>query len=98
MGWVGNGRLTFEAVGLGSNGGLMFKVVGSKQWDWARNGGLAFKVVGSSSKRRLAFEAVGSGWKRQARIRSSGGGLEMAGSCLGRFETAGSCLKQWGRV
>ena len=39
MGWVGNGRLAFEAVGSGL-----------KQQDWAQNGGLVFEAMGLSSK------------------------------------------------
>ena len=94
MGWVGNGRLAFKVVGLGSKWWACVQSSGveletedshSKQWGQAGNGGLAFKAVGVCSKWRARIW-VGS--KRRAHFWSSGVG----------FETAGSCFKQCGWI
>ena len=59
MGWVGNGGLAFEVVGLGSKWWARVQSSGveletedshSKQWGQAGNGGLAFEAVGVGSK------------------------------------------------
>ena len=74
MGWVGNGGLTFEVVGLGSkwwarvqSSGIKLKTEDShlKQWGWAENGGLTFEAVGVGSKWRARIWA---GLKRQAHV------------------------------
>ena len=82
MGWVGNGGLTFEAVGLGSkwwarvqSSGVEAVGLGSKWWARIQSSGVELETADSRLKQwgragngGLAFEAVGVGSKWRARV------------------------------
>jgi hypothetical protein len=77
-GWVRNGRLVFEAVGLSSkrrvrilgSSGVGLKTAGShlKHRGGLEMAGSRLKQWGQARNGGLAFKAAGSGLKRRARI------------------------------